>query len=101
MYESKISLLTQMLKQELNTNKVTVQTYVGSSQTTVPAAYNGLSIVQYTPFQGEDENCNRIAAVRLWAELDSRPVGNRYKLFHPPNRLYLISRPQLGETTSL
>ena len=64
MYESKITLLTQMLKKELNTDKVTVQTYVGSSATTVPPEYNGLSIVQYTSFEGEDENCNRIAAVK-------------------------------------
>jgi hypothetical protein len=87
MYESKITMLTEMLKKELNTDKVTIQTYVGSSATTVPPEFNGLSIVQYTPYEGEDENCNQIAAVKIWAELNTTPVGNRCKPCIPQTSL--------------
>jgi hypothetical protein len=98
MYESNTTLITQILKGKLNTDRVTVQTYVRSTATTVSPKYNSLSVVQHTPFQSIDENSNRIAAVRKWVELDVAPVGYRFKRLHLPNRFDLILRPNSART---
>ena len=67
-----------MLQSQLSPRKVTVQTYVGVAsgpgQTKVPVDINGLTIVQYTPFEGKDNDCNQMAAVKIWAELNPNPV---------------------------
>ena len=80
LYESKIALLRDMLQRELSPAKLTTHTYVGvpsgTGQTKVPLDINGVSIVQYTPYQGDD-GCNQIAAVKIWVELKADPVRKR------------------------
>ena len=69
-----------MLQRELSPAKLTTHTYVGvpsgTGQTKVPLDINGVSIVQYTPYQGDD-GCNQIAAVKIWVELKADPVRKR------------------------
>ena len=78
-YADKIKALENALKQALPTRRVTTKTYIGDfDYITVPADLNGASIVQYTPYQGTNgkgtDPCNRMAAVKVWAELATSPV---------------------------
>ena len=87
-YADHVAALQEAIQKSITTTSVTIRTYIGDTSTFndatpsrnpagVPIWLNGVSILQYSPYAGEDDNGCPIARARIFEELNRVPAVDR------------------------
>jgi hypothetical protein len=87
-YTDHIAALQEAIQKSITTTSVTIRTYIGDKSTFneaipprnpagVPILLNGVSILQYSPYAGEDEHGCPVARARVFEEVNQIPAVDR------------------------